>query len=363
MKWTRPQTAPALLRGALFGALFGVLGLTSAGCATYDGPPELSIVGADQGQLKDPTAPIVLSFSKTPDLSTLRIKIARYIVDDEGNLGDEDQSDETNLDLLYQYDPKDGDSGGTSVIADDHKTMTITLDVVPSVGTPLVVLVEPGLADETGAKTVARRRVIFTYQSSLTCDAPVSVVKSGTYFFIAGITKPIATKVHLWAVVEMDPTTGQFKARFTKAKRNPDPNRCPTPCASTEACRLLPEPACVAPSTPAGSVDEFPDYVVDANPPAGFGFLTDGCSADQGGGMASFANRPVDIEVQQPKVTLRNAALTASFSVDADNILRGSGSLVADAVLLGIIDSGKGQGDLTVRSVPDDQAPTDLEGP
>ncbi|MFT3763971.1 MAG: hypothetical protein QM820_00360 [Minicystis sp.] len=343
--------------------LAGVLALALAGCTTFDGPPEVGIVGATQGQLTDPTAPIVLSFSKPPELSTLRVKIVRYVVDDEGNLADEDTDDTTNLDRLYTYDSPDDETGGTSVIADDHLSMTITPDIVPPAGTPLVLLIEPGLADATGGKTVARRRIIFTYVSSLTCNAPVHVVRSGTYFFKAAVTKPIATNVHLWCVVEVDEATGALKTHFTKAKRNPDPNRCPMPCASTEVCRLLPAPACVAPSEPAGSVDEYPDYVPDPGPPAGFQFAAEGCSADQDGTTATFATSPTDIQVSQPMVTLRNAGLTASFVLDTDDTLRGTGSLVADAVLLGIIDSGKGQGDLTARSIPEDEVPMGLAGP
>ena len=63
-----------------------------------------------------------------------------------------------------------------------------------------------------------------------------------------------------------------------------------------------------------------------------------------------------------PALTLRNAVLTASFSPDDLDVLRGAGALVADAVLLGTIDAGPGQGDLTARSIPDDEAPAGLPG-
>jgi hypothetical protein len=103
--------------------------------------------------------------------------------------------------------------------------------------------------------------------------------------------------------------------------------------------------------------------VPDPEPPTGFGFETTGCTADQDSMTASFATAPVDVVVQNPMVTLRNAGLTASFKLDSDGTLRGAGSLVADAVLLGIIDSGKGQGDLAARSIPDKDVPKGLPQP
>jgi len=337
--------------------------LLAAGCARFDGPPDVTIVGESQGQLSDPTAPVVLAFSRPPKPSTVKVKIARYLVDDEGNLADEDDDDATSLGLLFAHDPTEGDSLGVSELAEDRSTLTITPNVVPPAGAPLVLLVEPGLSDDAGAVTVSRRRKVFTYASPLTCSEPAKVVRSGTYFFIAAITKPIATQVKLFGVVEIDPATGALKARFTKAKRNPDPNRCPMPCGTGEVCQLLPSPACVLPSVPAGSVDEYPDYVPDPDPPAGFGFSADGCTVDQDMTNASLTTGKVDVETAMPPVTLRNASLTASFTLGADDVLHGSGSLVCDAVLLGVIDSGKGQGDLTAVSIPDELVPKDLQGP
>jgi hypothetical protein len=333
------------------------------GCATYDGPPDVTIVGDQQGQLTDPRAPIVLSFSKPPKPETIKVEIARYVVDDEGNLPDEDADPGTELDLLFSHDPVDGDTGGTSALSDDKTTFTITLDVVPPAGQPLVLLVEKGLADEKGVVTTVRRRIVFTYASNLTCNAAANVVKTGTYFFIAQITKPIATQVKLYGVVQIDPATGKLKTRFSKAKRNPDPNRCTPACAATEACRLVPTQQCVTPSEPAGSVDEYSDYVFDADPTTGFNFAADGCSADESATTASFATADTDVKVSSPMVTLRNASLNGSFSLDSMGVLRAVGSLTADAVLLGTIDSGMGQGDLTGRAIPDAEVPPDLPQP
>jgi hypothetical protein len=119
----------------------------------------------------------------------------------------------------------------------------------------------------------------------------------------------------------------------------------------------------VAQSELAASVDVFPDYVPEPDPPAGFNFAAGGCTADEGASTASFATEKVDIVVQMPMVTLRNGQLSASFDVDAMGVLRGSGSLSADAVLLGTFVAGKGAGGLTARSVPASQVPKGLPGP
>jgi hypothetical protein len=345
---------------ALAAALF------AAGCATFDGPPEVSIDGEAQGQLPDPHQPLVVDFSKPPVPSSIKLKVARYVTDDEGNLGDEDSDPNTQLDAIFTHDPDPsmGDTGGTATLAPDGLSMSIAYEVVPPAATPLVLLIEPGLADEAGVVTQVRRRIVFTYVTPLTCNAPAHVIKSGTYFMIALVTKPIAgVHVNLYAVIDVDPMTGQIKAQFTKAKRNPDPNRCPMSCPTGDVCRLVPSPMCVAPSEPAGSVDEYSDYVPDPDPPAGFGFATTGCTADQEDGSASFVTREVDVVTQMPMVTLRNAKLTASFTADDKSVLRGTGSLVADAVLLGTFDSGKGEGDLTARSIPDADVPMGLPQP
>jgi hypothetical protein len=335
-----------------------------AGCAVYDAPPEPTIEGLDQGKLADPTAPIVVSFGKPAVASTIKVEIAPYKTDDEGNLPDEVDAGGM-LDPLFSHDPTDGDTGGTAELSQDRTTLTIKPDVVLPVGASLVLIVEPGLADDTGAVTHVRRRIVFGFSSNLKCNMPVAAFKSGTYFFLANVTEPIHVQVQLFGKLEVDPTTGATKGRFTKGRRNPDPSRCPSSltCASNEVCRLLPSPACVVPSTPAGSVDEFSDYVPNPDPPTGFSFLVDGCAVDQSGTTSAYTTAKVDVAVQSPMVTLRNTQLSASFAPDGAGLLRGTGSLSADAVLLGTIDSGKGSGDLTARAIEGADVPPGIPGP
>jgi hypothetical protein len=338
--------------------------LLAAGCATFDAPPEASIADLDQGQLANPESEFVVTFDKTPIASTVKLELAPFKLDDEGNLADEDSDPKTELGAYFTYDGKTKEvTGATVKESDGGKTLSFKLDKDPPVGLQLVLIVEPGLADHAGSATHARRRIVFNYATGLSCNQPVSVFKPGAYFFLSQITQPLKVPVALFATIEIDPATGAVNSRFTKAHRNPDPGRCKPACASTEVCRLVPTQQCVAPSEPAASVDGYTDYVPDPDPHTGFGFDVVGCVADQDETSTVFTTAHVDVIVQQPPVTLHRAQLTCSFTPDAAGVLRGTGSLTAEKVTLGVIDSGKGVGDLQGRSIDASKVPAQIPGP
>jgi hypothetical protein len=352
-----------MLRAPRAAALACALVFAGSGCDFYYPPPEPTIVGEEDGLLSDPAAPLVIRFSEPIDPSTLRISVARYVTDSEGNLADEDDDPATELQPYVQHDEY-GDLGGSFVLDAAHRTLTITPDAPLPVGPRLVLLVAPGLADAAGHATHARRRLLFGYAFDLECGKPETTLVSGTYFFLANVTSPIPTQVQLFAKLEIDPATGAVNGRFTNADRNPDTSRCGSlACKSTEACRLVPTPACVLPSEKASSTDEFSDYVPNGGPPIGYSFADTGCVQDQPDGSAVLVMAPVDVEVTSPPVTLRNVHLLGAFAPDAKGTLRATGSFSADAVLLGTTPSGAGKGDLTARQIPDDEAPPGIPGP
>jgi hypothetical protein len=321
-------------------------------CEVFHAPPEPSLPGAQSGLLSDPAAPVVVAFDRPIDPSTLNLEIARDIVNDRGQLADE-QDPPGDLSILYSWNPLQGDYGGTSVLSPDATTFTITPNDALPLNPALVLIVEPGLKDVAyGVPTVARRKLVFSYQVNLSCSAPSAVFPAhGNYFVLIDVTQPVGTQVKLFATIDVD-ATGKFTAHFSSATRNPDPNRCTPACPTTDACRTLPgPPACVAPSTAADSSDEYPDFVINTMSNA-FSFDATGCVVDQPDGTALFVNEPVDVFVTSPSVTLRNTKLTATFAVDAQGVLRGAGSLTADDVLLGTSESGAGAGTLTARITP-----------
>lgn len=321
-------------------------------CEVFHAPPEPSLPQAQSGLLADPAAPVVVAFDRAIDPSTLTLEIARDIVDDRGQLADE-QDPPTALSTLYTYDPVRGDYGGTSVLSPDGTTFTITPQDALPLNPALVLIVEPGLKDALyGVPIVARRKIVFGYQLDLACSAPSVVMPAhADYFILIDVITPVGTQVKLFATIDVD-ATGKFTAHFSGATRNTDPSRCTPPCASTDACRTLPgPPACVAPSTAANTTDEYPDFVINQTS-SGFSFDAEGCVVDQTDGTALFVNAPVDVFVTQPSVTLRNTKLTATFATDAQGVLRGAGALTADDVLLGTAESGPGTGKLTAQIVP-----------
>jgi hypothetical protein len=346
-----------------------LLGLLAAlaihsGCVLYEGPPQPHIEGGEDGVLDDPKSPLILAFSKPVDPSTLQVKIARLITDVEGNLGDEDAEDATELALLFSRDPSFPDVGGTAELIDGDTALRITPNAPLPIGAKLVLLIEQGLADTDGHTTKVRKRLLFSYKFDLGCDKPTTIFRAGKYFLLADVKSPLKTQVQLLASLTLDPATGRILGQFTNADRNPDKSRCaPLTCMSGDVCRLHPEPSCVAPSERAGTVDEFPDYVPNDVPPVGFTFTTDGCVEDQPDGSVVFVTAPVDVIVQSPPVTLRNASLTAQFTEDAAGALQGTGSLVADQVLLGTTPSGEGEGGLVARSLTDQEAPPGIPEP
>ncbi len=338
------------------------LALAALGCETYEGPPRIVIDGLSNGLLSDAKAPIVIGFSKPIDPATLRFKLARNVVDSEGNVNDTDDDEITSMDVLLEHAPGQDDVGGDVEIAADAQSVTILPSAPLQVGPKLTLIVDSGLSDTTGHATAVRRRLVFGYRFDLKCDAPVKGFDPAGTFFLVEVRKPIPTQIKLWALMEVDAATGRTVAQFTAGRRTQTVGRCPMACADTDVCRLLPQPACVPPSEKMGSVDEYPDYVPNVSPPSGYSFATTGCVVEQGDGSFAFANAPVDVEVMSPHVTLRNTKLTVSFT-NAGGVLRGQGSLVADAVLLGTAPSGEGEGDLTARELPAADVPAGLPRP
>lgn len=336
-------------------ALSMALVLAVSGCQTYDSPPRPAIQGLTDGTLPDPSAPLVIRFSEPVNVKTLKVKVVKLVTDIEGNLGDEDTDPNTSLDLLYSFSETE-ESGGVGEVSQDRTTLSIRFDATPPTGPSLAVLVEPGLSDDTGHKTGVRKRLVFGYKFDCGGVSATSAFPSGVYFFVVNVEKPIQTQIQLYADIRVDESTGNVLAEFTNADRNPDPNRCTPACMTTEACRLLPAPQCVIPSTKAGDDDEYPDWVANAVPPTGYFFSATGCVSAKDG-VVRFANVPTDVTIQSPAVTVIGIQLSASFSTDAQGVFRGTGALTATEVQPL---NGPGSGTMTARLIPPGEVPTGL---
>jgi hypothetical protein len=349
--------------GALLGAPW-----FSAGCDefTYDSPPRPEIVGIVDNVLTDFEGPIVVTFSEPVDAATLKVKLVLLDLDDEGNLADEDDDDATVLTEFFSFDGATGTSTlGTGTLSEDRRTLTIDAATSLPVGPSLAVLIEPGLSDDEGNAWEVRQRLVFGY--SLACaegaGAPTTF-PSGYYFFVADIETPLPIQLQLFAYLDVDPATGGFVGQFTNADRNRDGSRCSPACGAEDACQTIPTEQCVAPSTPAGSEDEFSDYLPNFTPPTGFSFGGIGCIVETEGGSV-FINAPTDVNVLQPAVYVEGIKLSLQFAQDGETF-RGTGVSGANQVFLGgpgASPAGAAKGTVTGRLIPPGEEPPDIPRP
>jgi hypothetical protein len=306
-------------------------------CERYEAPPEPSIVGLSQGTLSDSRAPIVVDFGEPIDPATLKITVAFRETDIEGNLFDEDDDPQTNLRVLKTQARVDG------------AQVTLNHDRVFPVGPKLILIVEPGLKSKSGAEELHyRAKVPFSY--GVTCTGGPTRLASGKYFMFLTVENPLPVQLQVYAELTVDPKSGAVSGKFTSAERRTD-QTCPTACEGVKRCRLLPFPDCVPPSSPAGSPDEFPDWAPNPTPPTGFEFEAEGCAADNADGTGVLT-APTTMTVQSPAVTVYGLAMTSSFAPDAAGIVRASGTLRADSIVLGTQNIGAGTGTLTARQIP-----------
>lgn len=351
---------PMNLRSRLLGLVVCGAALAAA-CERYVPPPRPSIEGLDSGVLHDPRAPIVVDFGTSIDPSTLSLEVALYETDVEGNLYDEDADPDTELHVLVRHDLAEGDLGAKVDIDAAGGRVVLTPASALPVGPKLVLLVEGGLRSPTGSVSRYRVRVPFSYVVSCAAAGASSTFPTGTYFLLLEVDKPIGTQIQLLAYLDVDRTTGALTAQFTNADRSTT-QTCPTPCASTDVCRLLPSPACVAPSTRAGAVDEWPDFVPNPTPPTGYSFPVQGCTTSDATSWGVLT-APATMVVEQPRVTVEGLTLTSSFVKGADGVVRATGSLTADVVRLGENPLGVGQGTMAALRLPDDRAPANVPHP
>jgi hypothetical protein len=333
----------------------------AASCQRYVAPPVATIDGLDNGQLSQPSDPVVIDFSKAIDPSTLSVKLILFDPNALGQLPDETGDPTVSLDPIFAYDPIDGATGGAGVLDPTNTVFTITPLAALPVGPTLAVLIEPGLTDaahDATATTAVRKRLIFSY--SFTCSGiGTKVLTSGAYFFLLDVEQPIGTQIKIFADLDVDAPTGRFVGQFTFAQRITDPTRCSPACTNGDVCQTLPgPPACVVPSTRAGSPAEWPDFYANPTPPVGFSFTVNGCAYDVAGGAAAFSTEPANMVVQQPPVSVDGLVVTASFAPDSAGDLVATGGVTGDDIVFGTSHLGKGNGTVAAQSIPASQAPS-----
>ncbi len=348
-----------------------VLLLGALGCHGFDAPPQVTLLGAVDGILADPTAPVVIGFHEPFDVATLQVKIVRFETDAEGNLFDEDSDPETELDIIFQTPGPDGtDVGGTSELfteegEQDPRFLIMKLNTTLPIGPPLALLIEPGLKDLAGNEWKVRQVIKFGFEFSCGGDDAMptpSLFPSSTHFMLVDVDSPISVQLQLFAVMVADPETGNVIGQFTNGDRDPATD-CGLSCNASEVCRTLPAPDCVPPSETAGTADEYPDFYANNSPPEGYSFTVNGCARDQEDGSFTYANAPVDVQVQSPPVTIKGIQFNGSFAYDSEGILRAAGTFTVQELYLGTTPSGPANGSIVMRQIPDDEVKDGTPGP
>jgi hypothetical protein len=351
------------LGAALFGmalAMGIVMGMAAvSSCQTYEPPPTATLQNLTNGILKNSLAPLVLHFNTPVDPSTVSVEVAPFDIDSYGNLPDETQDGGT-LDVLLRHTPS-ADTNVKATFSSDHLSLTLVPmppELLP-IGPSLVVLVEPGLTSTaTATELHYRQRIPFSY--AVECgQAHATKFKSGPYFFLLQVNKPLGVELKVFAAIDVNAVSGAFVGQFTAALRNSDPSRCHPACTGGEVCQLIPNEQCVEMSAPPTSVFEWSDFVPKTDAPNGYTFEMHGCAVDEGDqGAVNILTAPGELKVTSPNVTIEGLKFTAQFVPVKGGLVQASGSLTATKTLLGAANLGPGAGTLTALSIPEAGAPT-----
>ena len=134
----------------------------TGGCETFDGPPAAAIVDATNGVLKDPTAPLVISFNESIKPESLWIKVVPYQPDGKGVLLEGDIDKDCRRPVLFRSDSDCGVQGGTIVWRDRDSTLELHPSAPLPVGAELAVIIERGLSDLAGNTQNVRKTIRFS---------------------------------------------------------------------------------------------------------------------------------------------------------------------------------------------------------
>jgi hypothetical protein len=357
-------------RSACFAALFA---LALPACETFDPPPKPIVEGLENGVMKkEPNEPLVVRFSEPIVQSSLRLKLVKAVMDAEENLLDEQDPPDLKgfkASTLVAFDgethkPSDEPEETEKNYGGKFDLTATGLTIQPTkpfeVSTPYLMLVEPGLQDLDGHKTVPRIRLPFTYE--LQGGGPTTL-PTGYYYFLLNVDY-LAVQIQVFTYMDVDPVTGIWRARFTNGNRLAQLNardECkPLSCGGdTPICALLPKPRCVKPSEKQTKLDQFVDFLPEAEPPNGYFFIADGFAKDETNGTTAFGTAPFLIEVTVGSgailVNAENTRIAGVFRKHDDQRWRATGSLSVEVVKLNGIGKDPTKGTFEAMSLFPDE--------
>lgn len=320
-----------------------LLGLT-LGCDSFDAAPKVSLDGVVQTTMTtDPGEPLVLRFSEPVKPGSVDVTLHELQpgdLDGEGNLPDEasyraptgesqaERKERFLASALAAFDgraPEDYERTFPEeawTFSADARSLTLVPERTPSVSTPYLFLIAPGLSDRAGLRTKPRQRIPFSYP--LVGGGPTTL-PSGYYFFIINIDF-LSQQLHVFAHLEVDPVTGIWRGVFTDANRVEQTNsrpECGTCPPNLPMCQLHNPnlPRCVVPSEKMSALAEFPDFLPVAEPPIGYDFRVGGVARDETDGSIAWGTVTFDINIVigtgNVRVTTENTKIHATFRKQA----------------------------------------------
>lgn len=364
----------ALLR-SMASRFIGWVGLVTllcaaSACQTFDPPPSAKIVEAENGVMTSgPADPFTVEFSESFVKSSLRLKVVVSELDAEENLWDErpdPSQEEFDKRVVMAYEPAHAEDpertfGGTFDLS--GTTLRITPGAQLAYGVPYLVLLEPGLEDLEGNRTVPRTRLPFTH--TLAGGGP-NQLPTGYFYFLINV-EFAATQIQTYTYMDIDPLTGGWRGIFTNANRLVELNgrtNCPS-CDDNPAfpvCALQPTPHCAAKSEKQTALEHYVDFLPEATKPDGYTFIADGFARDEPDGTIALGTAPflIDIIYGSGNINIRaeNSKVTAVFEKDAAGRWVGNGSIAVDVIKLNGNGSSGTKGTLTAMNLFDDEVQT-----
>lgn len=183
-----------------------LLAALSSACGNgfvYDPPPEPELVFPETGSFIAGDT-LELTFSESIDPATLKLRVWQTELDTELEIPDSAKP------VIETCTISDGSCGDLTISAtgSNPKSVSLVLDAegIGRPGTPLILEVEPGLADKAGRAT--GRSIYYNVQFIApegTMNEDVVEFVEGTYIFSAVVSKPVPAVLTLISDVKVTP--------------------------------------------------------------------------------------------------------------------------------------------------------------
>lgn len=180
-------------------------GLVS-GCQPYDSPPEVKLQQPEGGAFAVGT-PLTLLFSEKIDRDTLTVTIWPDVRDIEEEIPDDATP------VVGSCNVAKGTCGDVKlVVADDGLSATLEFDSegLGAAGPPLILDVEPGLADRDGNDTGRHFYYDFQFRTDQFMNTEPVEFDDGVYIIVGSVTEPLPAVLTLISDVKVLPS-GEFR--------------------------------------------------------------------------------------------------------------------------------------------------------